>query len=244
MNNTSHSALPRSGRRRAFTLIEIVVALTVVSVIAAVAIPTLKGLNRSEQARAPVQALAELVQEVRTRAVREGRAYQIVFERGGMHAMAGSRTFNRREDLIEHLKELRTPPTITVTERQLPVRPEVVREAPGSTSFSANQVMKPMASSHPAGEPAPEVPEMEMPWCESIPLDLKTACAVLLWGDPEWDSMEGDKLRTWVFQPTGMISPARVRLQDAGQELEAAFDPMTGELTAESVRPITITASL
>ena len=26
--------------------------------------------------------------------------------------------------------------------------------------------------------------------------------------------------------------------------LEAAFDPMTGELTAESVRPITVTASL
>ncbi len=244
MNSTSHSALPRSGRRGAFTLIEIVVALTVVSVIAAVAIPTLKGLNRSEQARAPVQALAELVQEVRNRAVREGRAYQIVFERGGMHAMAGSRTFNRREDLIEHLKELRTPPVITVTERALPVRPEVVREAPGSTSFSANQAMKPMAPQNPAAEPTPEAPEIEMPWCESIPLDLKTVCAVLLWGDPEWDSMEGDKLRTWVFQPTGMISPARVRLQDAGQELEATFDAMTGELTAESVRPITITASL
>lgn len=243
MNSTSHSALPCSGRRGAFTLIEIVVALTVVSVIAAVAIPTLKGLNRSEQARAPVQALAELVQEVRNRAVREGRAYQIVFERGGMHAMAGSRTFNRREDLIEHLKELRTPPVITVTEKQLPDRPEVVREAPASTSFSASQAMKPMAPQNP-GEPSPEAPEIEMPWCESIPLDLKTVCAVLLWGDPEWDSMEGDKLRTWVFQPTGMISPARVRLQDAGQELEAAFDPMTGELTAESVRPITITASL
>ncbi len=243
MNITNHSALPRSGRRGAFTLIEIVVALTVVSVIAAVAIPTLKGLNRSEQARAPVQALAELVQEVRNRAVREGRAYQIVFERSGMHAMAGSRTFNRREDLIEHLKELRTPPVITVTEKQLPDRPEVVREAPASTSFSASQAMKPMAPQNP-GEPSPEAPEIEMPWCESIPLDLKTACAVLLWGDPEWDSMEGDKLRTWVFQPTGMISPARVRLQDAGQELEAAFDPMTGELTAESLRPITITASL
>lgn len=243
MNSTSHSALPRSGRRGGFTLIEIVVALTVVAVIAAVAIPTLKGLNRSEQARAPVQALAELVQEVRNRAVREGRAYQIVFERGGMHAMAGSRTFNRREDLIDHLKELRTPPVITVTEKQLSDRPEVVREAPAITSFSAGQAMKPMVSQNP-GEPSPEAPGIEMPWCESIPLDLKTACAVLLWGDPEWDSMDGDKLRTWVFQPTGMISPARVRLQEAGQELEAAFDPMTGELTAESVRPINITASL
>ena len=104
--------------------------------------------------------------------------------------------------------------------------------------------MKPMAPQNPAAKPSPETPEIEMPWSESIPLDLKTACAVLLWGDPEWDSMEGDKLRTWVFQPTGMISPARVRLQEAGQELEAAFDPMTGELTAESVRPITVTASL
>jgi prepilin-type N-terminal cleavage/methylation domain-containing protein len=245
MNKEIDSALSRSGRRGGFSLVEIVIALTIVSVIAAIAIPTLKGLNQSEMARAPVQALAELVQEVRLRAVREGRAYQIVFERGGMHAMAGARPFQRREDLMEHLEELRRPPVITVTERQDADRPGVVREGPAAPGFPTGGA--------PAVRPATEAPGSgesentaapEMPWCETIPLKQQTGCALLLWGDPEWDTMEGDKLRAWVFQPTGMISPARVRLREEGQELEATFDPMTGELTSESQRPVLTAASL
>lgn len=244
MNKKTDSALLRSGRRGGFSLVEIVISLTIVSVIAAIAIPTLKGLNQSEQARAPVQALAELVQEVRLRAVREGRAYQIVFERGGMHAMAGARPFPRREDLMEHLEELRRPPVITVTERQEITRPGVVREAPAASGFPmvSAPAVRPVTGSASGESDASAGPEM--PWSESIPLKQQTGCAVLLWGDPEWDTMEGDKLRAWVFQPTGMISPARVRLREEGQELEATFDPMTGELTAESHRPVLTAASL
>ncbi len=245
INKEIESALPRSGRRGGFSLVEIVISLTIVSVIAAIAIPTLKGLNQSEEARAPVRALAELVQEVRLRAVREGRAYQIVFERGGMHAMAGARPFQRREDLMEHLEELRRPPVITVTERQAAERPGVLREGPAAPGFptAATPTVRPATDGPAKGESESSgVPEV--PWCETIPLKQQTGCAVLLWGDPEWDTMEGDKLRAWVFQPTGMISPARVRLREEGQELEATFDPMTGELTAESHRPVLTAASL
>src|SRR4051794_10020949 len=40
-----------------FTLIEIVVALTIVAVVAAVAIPTVKGLEQDEKIRAPIKTL-------------------------------------------------------------------------------------------------------------------------------------------------------------------------------------------
>jgi prepilin-type N-terminal cleavage/methylation domain-containing protein len=86
----------RGSREGAFTLIEIVVALTIIAIIAAVAIPTLKGIGREERARAPVAALASLVQEVRARALRERKPYQIVFEKTGLHGLAdGFPTANR-----------------------------------------------------------------------------------------------------------------------------------------------------
>jgi hypothetical protein len=54
-----------------------------------------------------------------------------------------------------------------------------------------------------------------------------------MWGDGEWDLIEADELRRWVFQPSGMASPARVRLRTGDLELEAGFDLLTGELTRE-----------
>ena len=57
MIHARNSEPPAGSRRRAFTLIEIVVALTIVTVITAMAIPTVKGLGRDEKARAPIKTL-------------------------------------------------------------------------------------------------------------------------------------------------------------------------------------------
>ena len=97
-------------RRAAFTLVEIVVALTVMAVIAAVAIPAMKGLNSSEKARQPVESLAALVQEVRHRAMKERRSYQIVFEPSGIHASPAMYPFEKLEDFMAELTKMRTPP--------------------------------------------------------------------------------------------------------------------------------------
>jgi hypothetical protein len=61
---------------------------------------------------------------------------------------------------------------------------------------------------------------------------------VLMWGDGEWDALEGDRMRRWVFQANGMASPASVKILTGGTELEAAFDVLTGEMTGERSRPI------
>ena len=56
------------GGRQAFTLVEIVIALTVVTIIVAGSIPTFRGLRDEQMAREPVQALARLSKEARLRA--------------------------------------------------------------------------------------------------------------------------------------------------------------------------------
>jgi prepilin-type N-terminal cleavage/methylation domain-containing protein len=211
----------RNGRgivvQRAFTLIEIVVALTIISVVAAVAIPTLRGLDRDEKARVPIKTLAEVVQEVRQRAMQERRAYQIVFEREAFHASPAMYPYEKREEFLKHLEELRTPPPMESVARVETQRQEIT-------------------NGHASRESSQEPSGWEMPWTVSVPLAEGTECEVLMWGDGEWDVIEGEKLRRWVFQPTGMASPAQVRLRASGAELEGHFDLLTGELNGERMR--------
>ena len=50
---------------------------------------------------------------------------------------------------------------------------------------------------------------------------------------PDWDKLEAEKMHRWVFQPTGMVRPMRIRFQSAGATFEIHFDPLTGEIQRE-----------
>ena len=101
MTRPRHSQQAACPRVSAFTLVEIVVALTIIAIIAAVAIPTVSGLNRDEKARGPIKELEEIVQEARHRAMREGETYQIVFEREGIHASPSMFPYERRDEFLK-----------------------------------------------------------------------------------------------------------------------------------------------
>ena len=173
-----------------------------------------------------MRELADLVQQTRQRAMREGRSYQIVIEREGIHASRTMFPFETRDEFLKFLEEMRTPPRPETFERASVQRTEVVREQTNNVGPMENQ---------------PEQPEDEPhwvpPWTVTIPLEQGTECEVLMWGDGEWDVIEGGKMRRWVFQPTGMANPARIRLRTATVELEAGFDVLTGELVGERTLP-------
>ncbi len=227
------SGPPGGFRRGAFTLIEIIIAMTIIAVIAAIAVPTLKGLHNEEQARAPLVALAELVQEVRTRVRHERRPYQIIFEREGVHAIPGNRSFAKRDEFLKFLEELRTPPEITSFEREQPVITEPSAGLPAAPAGAGARSPKAQPGEPSAGRPPPP----ELPWTGSLSLDKGLTCEVLMWGDGEWEVIEGDRLRRWVFQITGMANPGRVRFLNGPTQLEAGFDILTGEMTGEQSRP-------
>lgn len=218
-------------------MIEIVVAITILAVIAAVAVPTLRGLREEEQAREPVREIAELVQEVRQRAIQEKRAYQIVIERDGLHAVPGADTFLKRDEFLKFLEDLRTPPPATGMNRTEPERAGVARQEvqgrPEASSSAADRFSGQAAADARPGEEAEPV----MPWTKSVELEGVAECRALLWGDGEWDAIEGNELRCWVFQPTGMASPMRLKLVLGGVECEAGFDALTGEIVSERSRP-------
>jgi prepilin-type N-terminal cleavage/methylation domain-containing protein len=229
MISPRHSQKAACPRESAFTLIEIVVALTIIAVITAVAIPTISGLSRDEKAREPIRELEEMVQEARQHAMREGETYQIVFEREGIHASPGMFPYERRDEFLKQLEELRTPPKTNAIERVATERTEVQRE---------EMVNRPEQAAPTAEKPeAPGPYKFKMPWTVSIPIPAGTECEVLMWGDGEWDLIQGEEMRRWVFQPSGMANPARVRLRSETLELEARFDALTGEPTGERAIP-------
>lgn len=232
MQSIRSCGTPDGLRRAAFTLVEIVVALTIIAVLAAVAIPVVTGLMREERERAVMTTLAEMVLEARSRAMREQRPWQIVFEREGIHACQASFPYAKREDFIKHLEELRAPPVITEIEREVPVRTEGERTIVESANPGAPRALQP--------EPAPPPPSQppEPPWTLSIPLEAGTECEVLLWGDGEPERIEGDRIRRWVFQPTGMASPARVTLRTGSLQMEMSFDALTGEVVSSKTWPL------
>jgi prepilin-type N-terminal cleavage/methylation domain-containing protein len=204
----------RPHRRAAFTLVEIVLALTIIAVIAAASLPVLRGLREDEKFRQPIQSLASLIQEARSRAIREHRSYQIVFEPRGIHASPVMYPYRKLEDFLDALEILRTPPEQT----------EFVSQsfaAPGSEEVT---------SSTP--------PPWQAPWTVSIPVDSETQCGVLFWGDGEWDVLDSGSMRRWVFQPAGLTAPASIRFRSDHGEMEADFDALTGELVAERTRAL------
>jgi len=214
MKPTRHSGPHHGSRAGGFTLVEIIVAITIVAVIAAVAIPAMKGLQREEKFKEPMDTLAALVQEARHRAMRERRSYQIVFEPGGIHASPVMYPYGKLEDFLAELERMRTPP------------PQQGFAVPGVARQLADEAEK------------PEPPEP--PWTVSIAVARDTECGVLMWGDGEWDVLDGGKMRRWVFQPAGMSSPARIRMRGDGGEMEAGFDPLTGEVTGERTRIVSL----
>lgn len=232
MDGLHHGGPPDGFRDSAFTLIEIIVAMTIIAVVAAVAVPTLKGMHREEQVRAPLVALAEMVQEVRGRAIRERRPYEIVFERDGLHAIPGNPSFARREEFLQHLGELRTPPLRSPFETENTTVMEVLKEVP-----QGGGPVKPLPDKPGTGAPAVAPGAPELPWTLTIGLDSGMGCEVLMWGDGEWETLEGDGMRRWVFQANGMASPARVRLSSGNTGMEAGFDLLTGEMTGERSLP-------
>jgi type II secretory pathway pseudopilin PulG len=195
--------------------VEIIVAITIVAVIAAVAVPTMKGLRRDEKFKEPMHTLAAVVQEARHRAMRERRSYQIVFEPGGIHASPVMYPYTKLEDFFAEFQRMQLPP----------VQQGVIVQS----------VERQLADAGAEKSPAPEPP-----WTVSIPVADGTECGVLMWGDGEWDVLDGGKMRRWVFQPAGMSSPARVRLRGDGGEMEAGFDPLTGELSGERTRIVSL----
>lgn len=204
-----------------FTLVEIVIALTIVILITAAAIPSFKGLREQQSAREPVQALVRLAKEARIRAIREKRPYQVAFSTNGFTASRYFNPYLQLADLNTYLQESETGVT-----RQNPNGDEDQPSDPDSGATATPKTQLPLA---------PVGPKLDDHWTEKYDLPQDTHYTFKFWYDVDETPVEGETVKLWVFQPTGICQPIKIHLERPSAVFNLEFGALTADLVKEAI---------
>lgn len=215
-------ARPSSVRHAAagpgFTLVEIVIALTILAILAGVTIPTVRSIEREREARAPVSELARLARTVRARAMREQQPYQIAFDDRGFHAARFFNPYGKSEEFDALVQEI----------AQIEQRQEII-EASKARGMDPEAGLEPTAQDR-----ADEALTEGLRYHESYEMPDGVRYSLMFWGETDWIDMQSSgEFRRWVFQPSGMSQPLKVRVESDNAFFEVDFHPLTGDVKSE-----------
>lgn len=220
-SNFEIQGLPRhfGGRVAGFTLVEIVISLTILIVLAAASVPTIRGIRDEQLAREPVIELTRLAKEARLRAMKEKRPYQVAFYSGGFLA---SRYFNPYLQLSDL--------DLLVQEQESGIFRENPNEDPNLLDLDSGATAVPKTQL----PLAPPGPVLDNHWQERYELPEGVRYDLKFWHDLQETPVEGEIVKLWVFQPTGICQPLQIRLEGPS----AIFHVEYGALTADIVREV------
>lgn len=204
--------LPAS--HRAFTLVELVVALTVIAILTGLAVPAIDGVQKERLAREPVNRLLLLAREVRVRAMTEDRPYQIVIDGQGFRASRFLRPYAGLEEAQ----------TIRLEMEQMAEREEMIE-----ASKERGIQMAPEVTPDPREERIRE----GLKFFQEYAFPPEVRVSVRAWNDIEWIPMSGAEYKRWIFQPSGMCEPLRFRVEADTSFFEVEFHPLTGDVKSE-----------
>lgn len=204
------SATGNSPRSQGFTLVEIVVSLTVLALLAGALTPSINGVVKEHQAREPVRELVSMAREVRARAIRTQRPFQIGFDAEGCFASAYYKPYGGDGE-YETLKR----------EQEARMLEKEILEA-SEQRFGA-------AEPDPYQEFEPDNEFLiRYEWPEGMNVRIKP------WGEHEFEQLAGNQTKRWVFQPSGMCQPLTIQMENEGVFFEARFNPLTAEIEDET----------
>ena len=206
-----------SFRTAGFTLVEIVIAMTILIIIAAATIPTFRGLRAEQQAREPVEQLTRMAKEARLRAMREKRPYQIVFHATGFTASRYLSPYLQLAELNDFL--------IQVEQKALEPPPEV------ELSNQAN-VTRPTGDQIIYTKTADSTGKFE-DWVDDYKLPEGMHYTVQYWYDLEAMPIEGEVVKLWVFQPSGICLPLTVHLENEAAIMNIEYGALTADIIKE-----------
>ncbi|CAN5913919.1 hypothetical protein BH11VER1_BH11VER1_25600 [soil metagenome] len=199
------------GALPAFTLLEIVIAITILAVLSAATIPSFRGMKDEQIAREPLAALSRMAKEARLHAMKEKRPYQIAFT---AHSLTATRYFSpylQAAQLEEFLQKA------AVDSEAQELEDEKKREAGVSTT----------------AEGSSEVPAAFHEWTDRYELPEGTTYSVKVWHEVEATPIEGETVKLWVFQPSGLCTPLTVKMERETALFEAGFSALTADIITE-----------
>ena len=203
----------RGSQASGFTLVELVIAITVLAILGGLASPAIDSVQRERQAREPINNLYLLAREVRLRSMSERRPYQIVFDREGFkasrffHPYGGSEEFEKLRIELDQLAE----------------RQEMI-DASRARGIDLSTEEKDLQQA--------EIEDglqyfREYQW----PNDVE--CSLRFWDEMQWAGLSGGEFHRWIFQPSGMCEPLKVRMEADGAYFEVEFHPLTADIRKE-----------
>lgn len=198
----------------AFTLVEVVIAVSVVAILTGLAVPAIDSVQRERLAREPVNRLILLAREVRGRAMTEQRPYQIMFDGEGFRASRFLSPYGGREEaqnLRQQIEEMARSEEIAEASRQR-----------GIAMVAEEEV-----------DPAKAQVEEGLRYLEEHEMDSALQVSVKLWNETQWVSLSGSEYRRWIFQPSGMCEPMRFRVEADKSFFEVEFHPLTADVKSE-----------
>ncbi len=208
----------------AFTLVEIVIVLTVIGILAGIALPTIDSVVREREAREPVAELVRLARTVRQRAIRDQVPYQIAFDGQGFHAARFFNPYGEAEEFAQVLRDMEA-----LEQRRKLI--EASQDRIGALAdFSLGENSgSPQSQTVSAGVDD----EASSIYYETYEMPEGTNYELLFWGQTEWTPMQSGRFERWVFQPSGMCMPIKIRVSSEGAFFEVEFHPLTGDVKSE-----------
>lgn len=205
----------RHGRNRhgAFTLVELVIAITVLGILTGIAVPTISSVQKERLAREPVSALLETAREVRLRAMKERRPYQIVFDSSGFQAARFFQPYGGQEEFEQLRVEL----------EQVAQREEMIAASRARGIQLEEQVVDLRAEAIQEG--------LQFYREYSFPDSLRVS--LRFWDETQWVDLNGGEFRRWIFQPSGMCEPMKIRVEADTSFFEVDFHPLTADVKSE-----------
>lgn len=204
----------------AFTLVEVVIALTILIILAAGAVPIFKGWQDEQLARQPVVELVRLTKEARMRAMREKRPYQIAFYPGGFIASRYFSPYLQIADLTEFMEQ--------AASGNFRLNPNA-DDADSDLDAGAGEKPKTQLPL------APSVPKRDDNWSERYDLPTNTTYRLQFWNEFQPTEITGDIVKLWVFQPTGICIPLKLHLERESTIFDVEFNALTADITREVI---------
>lgn len=212
----------RAPTPRGFTLLEIVIVLTLLAVLAAASIPSVRSLRDEQAAREPVTELAKMAKDARLHAMKDRRPYQIAFTTKG---------FSATRYLSPYLQLAQLDEFVQKAENDEQQREEAgVHDDPNAQPRGDDSDPPPPSAA--PGVPAPP-PKGFKEWTQTYQFPEGVHCSVQYWHEQEPTPVEGDVVKLWVFQPSGLVTPITVTVDREAASFSATFSGLTADIVKE-----------
>jgi hypothetical protein len=202
-----------------------VLVLTLLAIVAALTIPVVSGLKEDQVARQPMIELKNLAKETRLRAMTDQRPYQIAFTSKGFTATRYLSPYMQASQIEEFLQKNQT-------------EEDQKAELNNGGNNDAQQDKDTPESAPNSGapnQPLPPAPAYKE-WTKQYALPENTHYSIQFWYELNPTPIDGDTVKLWVFQPSGIVIPMTIGLDRDSSHYDASFNALTADMIKQTSR--------